>query len=43
MVAERLAGSGHRVALLDRRQPARGSTAASTALVMCTADVPLTI
>jgi glycine/D-amino acid oxidase-like deaminating enzyme len=42
MVAERLAGSGRRVALFDRRHPAHGSTAASTALVMWAADVPLT-
>ena len=42
MLAERLAKDGRRVALLDRRPPAHGSTAASTALVMWSADVPLT-
>jgi glycine/D-amino acid oxidase-like deaminating enzyme len=42
MIAERLAASGARVALLDRRPPGRGSTAASTALVMWEMDVPLT-
>lgn len=42
MLAERLTGMGHSVALFDRRPPARGSTAASTALVMWSADTPLT-
>lgn len=42
MLAERLASTGKRVLLLDRRPPAHGSTAASTALVMWGADVPLT-
>lgn len=41
MIAERLGAAGMRVALLDRRPPARGSTAASTALVMWEADMPL--
>lgn len=41
MVAERLVSAGARVALLDRRPPAHGSTAASTALVMWEMDVPL--
>jgi glycine/D-amino acid oxidase-like deaminating enzyme len=41
MVAERLASDGRRVAMFDRRPPAHGSTAASTALVMWSADVPL--
>lgn len=41
MLADRLAGPGCRVVLLERRPPARGSTAASTALVMWAADVPL--
>ncbi|MBN8847442.1 MULTISPECIES: FAD-binding oxidoreductase [unclassified Sphingomonas] len=41
MLAERLSGAGKRVLLLDRRRPAHGSTAASTALVMWSADVPL--
>lgn len=42
MIAERLTAAGHGVALLDRREPITGSTAASTALVMWAADVPLT-
>lgn len=42
MLAERLAGQGRSILLLDRRPPAHGSTAASTALVMWGADVPLT-
>lgn len=42
MLAERLSATGRSVALLDRRPPASGSTAASTALVMWEADVPLT-
>ncbi|MBU1376281.1 MAG: FAD-binding oxidoreductase [Alphaproteobacteria bacterium] len=42
MLAERLTAAGRTVALLDRRPPARGSTAASTALVMWAADTPLT-
>lgn len=42
MLADQLASSGRSVALLDRRPPGHGSTAASTALVMWAADVPLT-
>ena len=42
MLAERLAGPDRRIVMLDRRPPAHGSTAASTALVMWAADVPLT-
>jgi len=42
LIAERLTRDGHVVALIDRRPPAHGSTAASTALVMWAADVPLT-
>ena len=42
MLAERLATAGKTVLLIDRRPPAHGSTAASTALVMWGADVPLT-
>lgn len=42
MLAERLTSVGRSVVLLDRRPPAHGSTAASTALVMWGADVPLT-
>ena len=41
MLAESLTGIGRSVALFDRRHPAHGSTAASTALVMWAADVPL--
>ncbi|THD35411.1 MAG: FAD-binding oxidoreductase [Sphingomonas sp.] len=42
MLADRLTAEGRRVLLLDRRPPAHGSTAASTALVMWAADMPLT-
>lgn len=42
MLAERLASNGRSVFLVDRRPPGYGSTAASTALVMWAADVPLT-
>jgi glycine/D-amino acid oxidase-like deaminating enzyme len=42
MLAERMSAAGMEVALLDRRHPARGSTAASTALVLWEPDVPLT-
>ncbi|URW75788.1 FAD-binding oxidoreductase [Sphingomonas donggukensis] len=42
MVADALALSGRSVALVDRRPPAAGSTAASTALVMWEIDTPLT-
>lgn len=42
MLADRLSGLGHDVVLVDRRPPASGSTAASTALVMWEMDVPLT-
>ncbi len=42
MLAERMSGAGLEVALLDRRRPGRGSTAASTALVLWEPDVPLT-
>ena len=41
LIAEMLAGDGHRVIVVDRRGPARGSTAASTALVRHDLDVPL--
>ncbi len=41
MIAENLTAIGKSVALFDRRHPAHGSTAASTALVMWAADVPL--
>lgn len=42
MVADELVRSGRSVALVDRRPPAAGSTAASTALVMWEIDTPLT-
>jgi glycine/D-amino acid oxidase-like deaminating enzyme len=42
MLAERLTATGRSVALFDRRPPGHGSTAASTALAMWAADVPLT-
>lgn len=42
MLAERLSRDGHRVAIIDRRPPSHGATAASTALVLWAADVPLT-
>ena len=42
MIADKLADADRRVVLIDRRPPAHGSTAASTALVMWGADVPLT-
>lgn len=41
MLGERLSAQGKSVALLDRRTPASGSTAASTALVLWEMDVPL--
>jgi glycine/D-amino acid oxidase-like deaminating enzyme len=41
MLADRLSELGRQVLVLDRRLPAHGSTAASTALVMWGADVPL--
>ncbi len=41
ILAERLSAEGHKVALLDRRPPAHGSTAASTAQIMWAMDVPL--
>lgn len=41
MIADRLTEAGREVTLIDRRGPARGSTAGSTALVMWAADVPL--
>ncbi len=42
MLVDRLSQTGRTVLLVDRRPPAHGSTAASTALVMWAADVPLT-
>jgi len=42
LIAEMLAADGHDVVVLDRRGPAQGSTAASTALVQYEIDEPLT-
>lgn len=42
MVADALAGAGLTVVVADRRGPAKGSTAASTALVQYEIDQPLT-
>ncbi len=41
MVADALRGTGLRVAVVDRRGPAKGSTTASTALVQYEIDTPL--
>lgn len=41
ILADRLAATGRSVALLDRRPPGCGSTAASTAQIMWAMDVPL--
>ncbi|MBH2000622.1 MAG: FAD-binding oxidoreductase [Sphingomonadaceae bacterium] len=42
ILAERLSAAGKRVALIDRRPPGCGSTAASTAQLMWAMDVPMT-
>jgi glycine/D-amino acid oxidase-like deaminating enzyme len=42
MVADALSAEGFRVAIVDRRGPAKGSTTASTALVQYEIDTPLT-
>lgn len=42
IIAERLSDGKRRIALFDRRAPGCGSTAASTAEIMWTADVPMT-
>ena len=42
MVADALAQAGFGVIVVDRRGPAKGSTAASTALVQYEIDQPLT-
>lgn len=42
MIAEALTADGHRVMVVDRRGPLKGSTAASTALIQYEIDVPLT-
>src|SRR5690606_4700310 len=41
LVADRLARSGRRVIVLDRRETAQGSTAGSTALLQYEIDTPL--
>ncbi|MEO8667765.1 MAG: FAD-dependent oxidoreductase [Bauldia sp.] len=41
LTAEALAADGHKVVIVDRRGPVRGSTPASTALVEFEIDVPL--
>ncbi|MGJ4914343.1 NAD(P)/FAD-dependent oxidoreductase [Bradyrhizobium sp. SZCCHNR3003] len=41
MMAERLTREGHDVVLIDREQPCRGSTAASTAMLLWEIDRPL--
>jgi glycine/D-amino acid oxidase-like deaminating enzyme len=41
MVADALTGNGMKVAVVDRRGPAKGSTVASTALVQYEIDTPL--
>jgi len=43
MLAQSLSAQGNDVVLIDRRAPARGATAASTALVLWAADLPLTL
>lgn len=42
LMAEALTAQGRKVLILDRRPPARGSTAASTAMIQHEIDVPLT-
>jgi glycine/D-amino acid oxidase-like deaminating enzyme len=42
MIAEALAAAGREVVVVDKRGPAKGSTAASTALVQYAIDTPLT-
>jgi glycine/D-amino acid oxidase-like deaminating enzyme len=41
LIAERLAATGFRVVIVDRRGPCRGSTAASTSLIQFEIDTPL--
>lgn len=41
ILAERISADGKRIALLDRRPPGSGSTAASTAQLMWAMDVPM--
>jgi len=42
IIAEALSAAGHEVMVVDKRGPAKGSTAASTALVQYEIDTPLT-
>lgn len=42
LMAEALSAAGKSVLVLDRRQPARGSTPASTAMIQHEIDIPLT-
>lgn len=42
LAAEHLAKQGHDVCIIDRGQPGRGSTAASTAMLLWEIDLPLT-
>lgn len=42
LVAEALSRAGKKVLILDRREPVRGSTPASTAMIQFEIDVPLT-
>jgi glycine/D-amino acid oxidase-like deaminating enzyme len=41
LVAQHLTAIGHEVAIIDREQPGRGSTAASTAMLLWEIDLPL--
>ena len=41
MIADNLSASGLKVAIADKRGPARGSTTASTAMVLYEIDTPL--
>jgi glycine/D-amino acid oxidase-like deaminating enzyme len=43
LVAEALTAAGHAVVIVDRRGPAKGSTAASTALLLFEIDTPLVV
>lgn len=43
MIAEELTDEGFEVVLLDRREPLCGSTSASTALLQCEIDTPLSL
>lgn len=43
MLADTLSEAGHRIAIIDRRGPVRGSTVASTALLQYEIDQPLTL